>query len=348
MAYGKIAAALNQEGIASPRIYWYQQNSKAECRAVQLWAYATIKVILHNEVYIGNLVMNYSGHRSYKDKSTNRKPESEWIRMEAAHEAIIPRELWDAVQEINETAKHRADGNRAPEQKLFSGKLVCAGCGKQLNASTGTKHAGAGSSRGHYRTDKHYVTYQCGLHIRSGRSVCSPHSVSEITLSRIIAAEIKTQAQDVTFDESAVVEKLMRNAAQNDNQRLADARKEVSQLQRRLNELARTNAKLYEDKIGGAISESTFAVLIQKNEQERLDKTKRLDALLPEIQAVEQKTAAIKDWTAIIRKYLDLKELDREIIDELIDHIEIGEHTVVDGKRQQEIKVYYRFVGQVK
>ena len=347
IAYAKIAAALNRESVPSPRFYWYQQSGKVECKATQLWAYATVKVILHNEVYIGNLIMNCSGHRSYKDKTSIRKPESEWIRVDDAHEAIIPRELWDAVQEINETAKHRTDGNRAPEEKLFTGKLICAGCGKQLNASTETKHAGSGS-RGHYLTDKHYVTYHCGLHIRSGRSVCSPHSVSEITLSRMIAAEIRAQAQDVMLDERAVVEKLMRNAVQNDNQRLTDARKEVAQLQRRLKELARTNAKLYEDKIGGAISESTFAVLIQKNEQERLNKTKRLDALLPEIQAVEQKTAAIKDWTAIIRKHLNVQTLDRETIDELIDHIEIGEHTVIDGKRQQEIKVFYRFIGQVK
>lgn len=48
-----------------------------------------------------------------------------------------------------------------------------------------------------------------------------------------------------------------------------------------------------------------------------------------------------------MRKYSDIQELDREIIDELIDHIEIGERTVVDGQRHQDIKVFYRFVGLV-
>ena len=348
IAYGKIAATLNQEGVLSPRVYWYQQSGKAECKAAQLWAYATVKVILHNEVYIGNLIMNHSGHRSYKDKSTIRKPESEWIRVEDAHEAIVSRDLWEAVQEINETAKHRVDGNRAPGEKLFSGKLICAGCGSTLAASTGTKHAGAKTRNGHYLTDKHYVTYQCGVHIRSGRSVCSPHSVSEITLSRIIAAEIRVQAQAVKTGESAAVERLKQSVAQQDEQYLADIRQEVTQLQRRLRELKNTNVKLYEDKIGGKISESAFSVLIQKSEQERLDKAQRLDALLSVIQEVEQKTAAIKDWTALIRKYMNVQVLDRETIDELIDHIEIGERTVTDGKRHQEIKVFYRFVGQIK
>ena len=93
---------------------------------------------------------------------------------------------------------------------------------------------------------------------------------------------------------------------------------------------------------------SFAAERLQKSEQERLDKAQRLDALLSVIQEVEQKTAAIKDWTALIRKYMNVQVLDRETIDELIDHIEIGERTVTDGKRHQEIKVFYRFVGQIK
>ncbi len=49
-AYGQIAAALNREGIPSPSVYWHQINGKAECKAAQLWNYATIKKLLHNEV----------------------------------------------------------------------------------------------------------------------------------------------------------------------------------------------------------------------------------------------------------------------------------------------------------
>ncbi len=106
-------------------------------------------------------------------------------------------------------------------------------------------------------------------------------------------------------------------------------------------------AKLYEEKVSGAVSESTFSVLITKNEQERLIKAERLDALLSEVKKSDQDAADIQSWAAMIRKYLNLQELDRETIDELIDHIEIGERTVVDGKRRQNVKVFYRFVGQV-
>ena len=107
-------------------------------------------------------------------------------------------------------------------------------------------------------------------------------------------------------------------------------------------------AKLYEEKYTGAVSGSTFTLLAQKNEQERFEKEERLNALLSDIAEAERKTADINNWTAMIRKYLDVSELDRDTIDELIDHIEIGERTIVNGQRRQDIKVFYRFVGLVE
>ncbi len=61
----------------------------------------------------------------------------------------------------------------------------------------------------------------------------------------------------------------------------------------------------------------------------------------------EQDIANIHQWVGTIRQYLDLQELNREIIEELIDRIEVGERTIIDGQRHQDIKIYYCFVGLV-
>ncbi len=68
---------------------------------------------------------------------------------------------------------------------------------------------------------------------------------------------------------------------------------------------------------------------------------RELDEQITRCMVIHQK------WASIIKKYLDLQELDRETIDELIDHIEIGERTVIDGQKQQDIKIFDRFVGEV-
>jgi len=134
-------------------------------------------------------------------------------------------------------------------------------------------------------------------------------------LMQLITAEIKTHAQAVILDEAAMVNKLKHKIDDYDEQRLADAKQEITKLRRRMQELETLTAKLYEDKCSDAVSESTFVV---------------------------------RSWTESIRKYSDVTELDRAIIDELIDHIEIGERTVIDGQRRQDIKVFYRFVGLVE
>ena len=94
MAYGKITAALNQDGILSPRWYWAIHYGNGSCKCSKLWAYATVKNILNDAVYTGTLTQNRTGSRSYKDKTLIQKPESEWISHVDAHEAIISPETF--------------------------------------------------------------------------------------------------------------------------------------------------------------------------------------------------------------------------------------------------------------
>lgn len=148
-------------------------------------------------------------------------------------------------------------------------------------------------------------------------------------------------------DEAAVLDRLKQQIQSANTSRQEDCQQEISRLRRRLEELERMTAKLYEDKVSGAISEASFALLIEKNEQERVQKAERLDTLLAGERKSQQDIANIQRWAGTVRQYLDLQDLNRDIVEELIDHIEIGERTVIDGQKHQDIKIYYRFVGLV-
>lgn len=340
-AYAKITAALNTEGIASPQLYWYRLTGKDTSGIPQLWTDSMVKIILRNEVYIGNLYMNLTGTRSYKDPTRIHKPKSEWIRHENMHEAIIPSETWVKVQEIDAAAKQHSEYSTPPTPKLFSGKLVCVDCDSNLCACTERQPRKNG-------TKKKYVSYSCWKYTRSGRSICTAHRIYEMTLAQIVSAEIITQAQTATLNEAAIVNKLKQKAADYGRQHIDNIRQEVRKLRCRIQELENLTAKLYEDKYSGAISKNTFLVLIQKNEKERISKSNRLAALLTETEKTEKETAIIQNWTTIIRKYQDLQKLDWDVVNELIDHIEIGEKTVIDGERRQNIKIFYRFIGLIE
>ena len=114
-----------------------------------------------------------------------------------------------------------------------------------------------------------------------------------------------------------------------------------------VHELEQATAKLYEDKSMGVLSSDVFFMMLQKSEQERQQKTKRMNNLQAEMDLCAQDNFHIQKWTTLIRKYLHLRELNRAIVDELIDHIEIGERTLVNGQPRRSVKVYYRFVGLI-
>ena len=340
MAYGKIAAVLNSEGILSPRWYWAKRYGNGSCKYANLWMYATVKNILTNEVYTGNLIQNQTGSRSYKDSTMICKPESEWIRHEALHEAIISPEVWNEVQAINRERTRLSADNAPPKPFLFTGKLICADCKAPLQGNRETQRRKNG-------TFKKYVSYFCSRYTASGYGECSRHTIYEMTLTELVLNEIRARAGALELDEATALDRLQAQRTAADAERQESVRQEIGKLRRRVFELEQSTSKLYEDKVCGVITPAAFSVLMQKSEQERLQKTERLDALLSETQQQEQEAAAMQRWSALIRKHLHIRELDRDTVDELIDRIEVGESAVVDGKRVRDIRIFYRFIGNV-
>ncbi len=327
MSYSKITALLNEEKIPTPtnRGYWQTQ---------------TVKTILCNEIYLGNLVINRYGHRSYKDKTWIQKPESEWIRHEGTHEAIISRDVWDAVQKLNADAKAYSRKSECSVDGLFSGKIYCADCSKGLYVTRSTKHYPSGTHV--------YVAYSCSTHQHSGRSHCSPHTISERNLSKILLSEIREQTSAIRIDEAAVIERLRKQLIGEQFARLADTRNEISQLRKCVDELERMTVTLYEDKVCGRISEETFRSLIQKNEHERQIKAARLDELMSVVEDEERKTSDIRKWVAAMRKYLSVESIDRTMVDELVERIIVSEKMRSEDGTRRDVTVVYRFVGVIR
>lgn len=341
MAYGRIVAVLNREGILPPRWYWAIHYGSGSCNYAKYWSCSTVKYILRSSVYLGTVTQNTTGSRSYKDKTAIHKPENEWIIHEEACEAIIPREVWNTVQERDRQAAKASANNAPPIPGLFSGKLVCADCGAFL-------HVNRGKNRRKDGTVKQYVTYICGNYKSSGRRDCSRHRINELTLMQIVMGEIQAHAKALTLDEAAVLDKLRKQANAGNADHRQASRREIAKLRCQIQELEQKTAQHYEDKVTGSISAETFSLLAGNTEQERQKKAEQLSALETEVRRYEQDNANIRQWTALVRKYLNVQELDRPIVDELVERIEVGEGSMIDGQRHQDVRIYYRFVGLVE
>ena len=101
---GAIAEKLNVRHVQSPKEYkkanGENYNSGFHSSDTPKWSAVQIKRILTNEVYIGNMVQGKQERISYKVKQRLDKPESEWVKVENTHPAIIRQNDFDVVQKL--------------------------------------------------------------------------------------------------------------------------------------------------------------------------------------------------------------------------------------------------------
>ena len=336
--YAAIAGVLNRENILPPRLYYFKrQNRETTSKCTDNWNYAIVKLILHNEIYLGHIVAFKHKTRSYRDNRQVDRDESEWIRTENTHEPIISQELWHTVQQINSKAKDRALGCREPQATLFSKIAVCADCHARMSYTSSTKIFKSGAIR--------YGDYGCSTHAITGLSICSGHRISEIKLKRIVLAQIKEKAALVRLDEGRILAELQKKLVGDHKAGMAAWVKDRKELERQLYSLETQIEQLYEDKVSGVISAETFSALAGKIEAQRLEITGRLDTLSAAVEQAEIKLGDIDRWVRLIKEKSEVLELDRQLLESLVERIEIGEKKVVDGVKVQDVRVFYRYVG---
>jgi len=336
-----IANFLNEESILPPRLHWAQRENRANnFQHNGLWNQITVQELLRNEAYIGNIVQCKVGTMSYKNQRTVRKPEEEWIRAEGMHEPIIDRATWDLCREIAEK-NYRPRTTKDGHVTLFSGLLVCADCGSHM------------IHRPHVVTRKNgrkvtYRIYICGNYTRSGKLACTTHRITMEDITQLVLDDIRHYVGRAVCDEKALRQELKALKDQDSAARKKADRSQQKALVSRLNELERLTQSLYEDKVKGAIPEAVCQNLIQKYEAERVEKVAQLEEILQRLAQAEQDDNDVERFLEAVKRYVAIETLDREMLLELIDFIEIGQLAVQDdGKKSRDVTIHYKFVGKI-
>ena len=340
MGFTGIAAQLNEEGIPSPGMLYYQRRGKADPRRVNhKWAGETVKHLIRNEVYIGNMVQGKTGTVSYKNKKLISKPEDEWIRVEGTHEPIISQDVWDTVQGIDQKRVRKnaaSDGIRS----VFTGLVYCAECGFKMRNHT-EKFTYKDGSPGRYSS------FICGNYARSGKSACTIHTIYENVLEQIVLEDIREKARFAAHDPEMLAQHILRLKDKEAQSHRTSCEQELKAVKTRLDELERLMQSLYEDKYSGTVPQSVFQTLIRKYETERAKKAAALPELELKLKAHMENRQDAGRWTEIIRQYTEITKLDESMLFALVDRIEVGEAQKVRGVRVRDVKVYYRYVGNV-
>lgn len=320
-----IAYLLNKNGIPNPTKY--KQNAGLNFKnpgmknGLGLWNKTTVKRILKNEMYIGNMIQGIRRKVSYKSKKIVPAAKSEWIRVEATHDPIIHKDLFDEVQRrISKRQRSTGEG----QAHIFATKVRCADCGSIMN-----KVISFGG------TGKKYTYLRCKLYATSGdKLLCSSHSIRLDELQDIVTERIRNEFSII--NESTAAHRLQEEL--DIGSEINRLQNEAALIEKQLQQKSRVLKDLYLDKINGIITYDQFIELNSgfSREKERLDK--RIENIKGLIKKLQKEMENTDKAIELSREYKNFNELTHLMVNELIDYIEVGEKSKTTGEREISIK----------
>ncbi|MCM1233349.1 MAG: recombinase family protein [Ruminococcus flavefaciens] len=307
-----IARMLNERGIPNPTEYKRQKGITYKTphhKIGTLWKYFAIADMLTNEMYIGNLVQGKYGSVSYKTKQNKPVPKEQWIRVEHTHEPIIDKELWDTVQKM---LKERAKPFSTGEIGLFARKVRCKHCGYIMRS---------GKSRG-----KHYL--ECNTrHV--AKDVCIGSFVYVDKLEQIVLEELRKMNEEYLDEERLEHEIVLKHSLSDE---IAKWKSRSSQMEQKIAQFDTAMKNLYMDKVKGDIDAEQFKVLCRELEADREKVKDRYKLSVQKVGELQQQMEKQRDKKKVIREYVNVKKLNRAMVEQLIDYIEVS-------KRDPETKI---------
>lgn len=314
-------------GIPNPTQYkqgkGYNYVCAAKLRPDGAWNDHTVRRILTGEVYIGNLIQGVMRNQSYKVQVSRRVPEEEWIRVEGTHESIISKEDFEYVQKI--LTKDTRIAPKETQRTLFAGLVRCGDCGRAMNRRI-NKH-----SYGYY---EYYI---CGGYKGMGAGYCSRHTIRIDKLGEAVLEAIRVQA-DLALDMNQILERLEKK--EKFNLKANALEKSLTKKRVDLENVVHIKSGLYMDWKTGEITKEEYHHMKESFVIKEKDLRESIAQLENEIVESEKKHDESNEFIAHFKKYKKIEELDRKILDELVDTIYVYE--------EKRIKIVFKFRDEYK
>ncbi len=329
----QIAEQFNTEKILTPHDYLVKQTGKyLSAKSHHLWTQLCVRKILQNPAYIGNLALQRRSTVSYKNHKAVLRPEEDWIVTENAHPAIIPKELWDRVKEIEKSVS-QGKKTRTGFVHPLSGFMYCADCGSKMKLEYYFLKKNGKKSGTVY-------TFNCGGHKRYGKSFCFSHHVKAADIEKLICDDVEKRAKLIIANEADVKENFISRQAKFVQRELFEKQNELVSGKERRKKLDSLIESAFEEKLEGKIPADLCVKLIEKYSAERQELDTKINELEQALSTVQRAKVDADEFIGRIKKYLRDVSVTRELCVELLDKIVVGVPNE-DGKPQK-IEIYYK------
>ena len=304
-----IVKKLNGMGIPNPTLYKQQKGFNYNSRSDNdgLWSDRTVRRILQNQMYIGNMVQGVNRTVNYKVHECRAVPKDEWIIVENTHEPIIDRETFYKAQSLFQRHIHSCKANQKAD--LFAGFVFCADCGKSMHKKVNKQNG------------KTYRYYKCATKQKKSSNACTNHTIRIDMLEQAVLTTIQTMI-DVALDYDELIEQVKHSSRCQESDYIT---RTLETQKKEREKCLKASADLYPDWKNGDITQEEYQ-RIRANLNEKLEKLDAMIANLEETQAqLNGESETLNTFAAHFMKHRNINELTRPILVELIDKILIHE-----------------------
>ena len=319
----RIAQILTKDGIPVPG----ESRDIGKTRRTALyssWKQTTIRRILDNRVYLGELVQFKRRKINYKSKRRITVPEEERYICRGTHEAIIDEESFNAVQNI---LKKNKSFKGTKHDYLFKGLLYCAECGARLNITYSNY---ALKKYGEYR----YTTI-CYSYSRLYSDICTRHSNSIPELEEVLIKHIKEVCK--RYINENLQDELISMAKKQKQLELKQItnEKKLETISQKISDIGLYIKNLYMDKVKGVVSENDYVSLVADFTKDRDNLIKEKEELIKIINNQKPQIDETAKIEKLAKEFLSLEKPTKQLLNELIEKITISEN--------KEINIYFKF-----
>jgi site-specific DNA recombinase len=316
----KIMEILNQSFIPNPSAYKKQKfpnykNGKCTATHGELWNRATIRGILKNQIYLGHMVQGRVKKISYKNPKLVNVPKEDWIIVENTHEPIIDSEMFYKAQKKLTSNAH--PDIKTGEKYMLAGKIKCMHCGSKLSKCYSKRYP--------------YMRCRKQLQFKSG---CDGITIGCMLLEKIVLENVIDYLRQCTVREDVRLEERQRI-----KNNIGNLESTKSLIEREINDVSNAIINLYVDKTKGVISEDIYPEMNNRLIQRKEELSDKLRFISKSIADEQQRYDTKTNIDEIVAKYgTTIKELTRNIVDELIEYVEVG---FEDGEKSVKIHWIY-------
>ena len=321
----EIANRLNKANVITPSEY-KKTNYSSRLIDRDNWNISTVKKILTNRVYTGDLVQHTQTKVNYKSKKKITLDEKLWIIVENTHESLVDKDTFEYVNTLRKrnTRNYEVKTNR--EKRLLEGKLFCKECKNRLTVL--------------YRKKQDYWSVNCNRYSRDPvRGRCYSHFYPYNYLEEQVLEQINKCISKLIKELN--IKELNDEVVKSIHKETTNIDKIVKEFQIEKEKITGRLKTLYNDRCDGVISADTYKELASEFEQKLKQINEEIENQNVKKYKMKNKANILPDYTKKIKKLLDLNKPKKELIDTLVDKI------VIDKDRNITICFKYDIVPEV-